>query len=399
MYKIGLRKMLKFKLVLILILFSFITVFAQVNSSKIRCFTNVDLQTLKERDSIINTQNVKSINDIKYIRVNIHFMLRSDGTGNFNENNDGAGHNYSGYDFAFDLIDNMNFFNSYNPQLNIPTGNNIPSLDKNYYYVLDAVYYWNNDNTYNFQTINYYNQGKDKDSVINVFFSYDGSNGVNVSGYASSLSQYSKVKYTEIRDVWEYVMAQYNGSYPLWYHPISVTTIHEIGHLLGLSHTVRWNSSSPCPDGCGSPVNYSCDDGCSDTPTAWDIAQANNCSKHPACGWGRGNDLDCSNNLMDYSGDVALSPCQLNIIHTFIENGMNSYTLCKALTSDKQYCTLNYPKISYYGKKVTIGGCTSSIVNSNQKFKVYFNEEVELEPIEINELSEIEFVYYQNCNF
>jgi len=69
---------------------------------------------------------------------------------------------------------------------------------------------------------------------------------------------------------------------------------HEIGHCLGLFHTVFKKR----------PVNDYCDD----TPTY---------PENPDC-W---NDVTCSNNMMDYNADKnALSACQLGRIHYYISS-------------------------------------------------------------------------------
>jgi len=54
------------------------------------------------KDGNLCNQTINYIPDattpIKYIRVNIHFMLTNNGTDNFNETNDGLGNsNYTGY--------------------------------------------------------------------------------------------------------------------------------------------------------------------------------------------------------------------------------------------------------------------------------------------------------------
>ena len=139
----------------------------------------------------------------KVIRLNIHFMLRTNGTGNFTETTDGDGRTwYNGYTYANELIDRMNIRNDYNEQMNIPTGNTTPILNKNFHYVLDAIYFRRNDATFNFD-INYSNcytvYGEDRNNVVNIFLSYCPSNNnyCSSSGYASSLDYNSKIKFTE----------------------------------------------------------------------------------------------------------------------------------------------------------------------------------------------------------
>lgn len=351
----------------------------------------------------------RSIANKKTVRINFHFMLKNDGTGNFTEISDGDGRTtYNGYMYAHDITNWMNDRNNWNEQMNIPTGNSTPVISKNYFYVLDACYFWRNNTTYNFNSIDYTSQGKDKDSVINIFLSYDPANG-SAGGYASSLDPNSKIKYTENKSYWQGYKSVVNGGLPYgWHlHGVGSNTNHEIGHLLGLSHTIRWNGAPPCPTGCSDPnnqgfgtIDVNCDDGCNDTPKAWEITTNGGCSNHPACGWNTGGQPNCSNNVMDYNGSNALTPCQIGIIHSSLEGGMKTYLSCSAVTKDLSLCDIGYPKISYFGKNVSIG-CTSTLadVTNQEKIKLYFSNNVELTNFEVRSDSEFEVIFEGSCSF
>lgn len=332
--------------------------------------------------------------DLKIVRVNFHFMLKSDGTGNFNEKNDGSGRNFSGYDYARRMLYFMNAQCIQNVQLNIPAGNTIPVRNKNYRYVLDAVYFWRSDSTYLYKTIDYARLGRDKDSVLNVFLSH----GTDVlGGYASDVSTTSHYKFTENRSYWySYRGNLKNGDTTagIWTHALN--TSHELGHLLGLRHTVLRPGGGACPGGCkGGKIDPACDDGCEDTPSAWEILESNECTTHPGCGWSGGitGKKDCSNNLMDYTGMFALSPCQIDKIHRGLENGLGSYLQSSALKRDLSLPDIGYPKLSYFGQNVCIGTAEQKAdLEANEKIDVYYSEEVELTNFEAEGTSVIEFI-------
>lgn len=363
----------------------------------------------------------RSISDIKIVRINYHFMLKSIGTENFTEINDNNGNNnFTGYDYARTITDWMNGWNSSNEQMRLPPGNNTPVISKNIRYVIDAVYFRRSDATSTLYSIDYGLNGQDKANVVNVFIVTGG--GTTASGYAGLgdvLDPNSKNKFTSNQGIYGHYIAQvalYNaGSIP-WinYHPEGCHLNHEIMHNFGLSHTVQLNNAPPCPTNCigafqnqlvsgtytpGSPADPNCDDGCNDTPTAWDIAQYYNCQYHPACNGGP-NDAWCSNNVMDYSLDNALSPCQIGIIHSSLENGMRTYLACDAVKSNLTLCDIGYPKLSYFGKDVSIG-CTNTMatITGKEKIATYYSNFVELNNFEMDNTSEFEVYLLPICNF
>lgn len=343
----------------------------------------------------------------KVIRVNIHFMLRTNGTGNFTETTDGDGRTwYNGYTYAKELVDRMNVRNDYNVQMNIPTGNTTPVLAKNFHYVIDAVYFIRNDAYFNFDSgFGYYSTfGADKNNVMNIVLNYCPANNGSCasSGQAFDMSYTGKNKLTENQSYWQNYVLWRNGTNPFeWFiDATAINTNHEFGHLLSLSHTVRYNWAPPCPSGCGNTINYSCDDGCDDTPTAWDIMAANGCTKHPACGWNTGTQVDCSNNVMDYNGDYALTPCQLTKIHTGLVGGMKTYLVCDAVSYNLTLNDVGYPKLAYFGKNVIIGNTTSlATVTNEEKINLYFSSSVELNNFEVRADSEFEVFKEVLCAF
>jgi hypothetical protein len=351
--------------------------------------------------SFVAAPLAQSINDLKIVRINYHFMLRTNGTGNFTETTDGNGRStYNGYMHANDLTQWMNDNSNYNTPQNIPAGNTVPVIQKKYKYVNDAVYFWRDDNSFNFHQPDYWTIGKDKDIVLNVFLSYNNTPNTN-SGYASDVDANSKVKYTENCGIWQHYVNTIN-TVGLALHGPGFTIQHEIGHLLTLNHTVMWNNGDPCPTSCGGGVNSACDDFCADTPTANQIMTlpSNNCTIHPKGPWGSGNTLHRSNNLMDYSGDNVLTPCQINNIHANYQGGMRSYLSCDAVSRNLSLCDIGYPKVSYFGKDVTIGcATTSATVDNTENLKLYYSNFVELNNFEVSSNAQFEVVLEPVCTF
>lgn len=77
---------------------------------------------------------------------------------------------------------------------------------------------------------------------------------------------------------------------------------------------------------------------------------------------------------------------------------MKSYRICAAVSHDITLCNMGYPDISYYGKRVTVGNCgTSIIVDKNQRKDIYFSEEVTIQNTEIKAGTEFEVFYWNEC--
>ncbi len=298
--------------------------------------------------------------------------------------------------------------------MNIPPGNNTAVLDKNIRWVLDAVIFRNNDTYYTYSPGNaaadHSLHGVEEQNVMNIYIR---TGSQKPSGNASNTSPISNVKYTANAGFWEGYKALKNAGGSItdpWWHPYVVHLNHELFHCHTLNHTIRynWNDTcfSSCPTGCGTllcpnrPVDSLCDDFCGDTPSAWDIAQLNNCTKHPNCGWGEGGVMWCSNNVMDYTGDNALTPCQINRIHSALEGGLRPYLACDAVLNNLTICDIGYPKLSYFGKDVSIG-CTSTAANltTKEKVDVYTSNFVELTNFEVATDAAFEVYHLPVCGF
>lgn len=94
---------------------------------------------------------------MKYIRVNIHYMLRNqnhtDYPGNFTKTSDGNGNsNYTGYDYAEQLIRTANHRLDTNTQMNLAPNNSTNVIARKYRYVLNGVFFHEDNNYYFFQS-------------------------------------------------------------------------------------------------------------------------------------------------------------------------------------------------------------------------------------------------------
>jgi hypothetical protein len=390
------------KILIILHIFFFFDLSAQVI-----CLTNNNPAWAMERARLIDSlkrANFRSPADFKVIRINYHFALRSNGTGNFTETGDNLGNSLNGYQFAKDITREMNGSLSYNIRMNIPPNNMTPINNKNYAYVIDAVYFHRNDAWFNFSNSGgralYAAVGADKESVMNIVLTHaTGTAG----GYASNTSQSSSDKFTENRAYYQRYVDFLNqvvpgDQYGWVLHGLYRNTVHELGHLLGLDHTVRYPYADQCPTiAFGGFVDPTCGDGCDDTPSAWQITDVLQSGKHPACGWGTSTMMWCSNNMMDYNDANALTPCQLGIVHAGLEGGLKNYKTCEAVKTDNSLCDIGYPKLAYFGKVVTIGcnGSTATLA-ANEEAHVYFSNEVILNPIEIN--GDFDVTFQATCN-
>jgi hypothetical protein len=244
------------------------------------------------------TSSTLTCTDYKFIKINIHFMLKSNGSGNYREYDDGktpANPSANGYWYAQSLVDEANLKLANNPQMRLPLGNTTPNPTISIRLVLSGVYFHRDDNFYNLtpneftSTLNN-TYGININSEMNVYAQYHSAyaNSGAFGGIASCIGPCA-TPWVKLAGIWN---GPSSGSPPPVMAPLMN---HEFGHNLGLNHS--WSG-----------------DACSDTPD----------NLNEWCNLTSG-----SNNMMDYNcTQDAITPCQLTIMHSVVDNSYANYTVC-----------------------------------------------------------------------
>ncbi len=290
------------------------------NASKLatRCSDNLSY--------IPDTLN-QHVDPVKYIRINIHFLNDKSGSSNYSGT--------TGIKYAKDLVYYANRKLVYNKKMNLPEGNSTPVYNPNYQYVItpatddpsdqgiyfhidDELCYYVNEgkrNNYNRSVINKYAIGED--SILNVFYMVHHPDSVKSKTYSASASGIALGKSLKMGTT-------YNPSDKPWLYASLLN--HEVGHVMGLSHT--WNQN----------------DGCDDTP------------KNANC-WNKTKRAPCngviSNNMMDYnSNQHAISPCQIGKVR----KNMAKLKSRQRDLLEERWCKLDGSKTVYISRDTEFRG-------------------------------------------
>lgn len=284
---------------------------------------------------------------VKYVRIIIHFIQKDDGTGNFNEENDGMtpANDFSGYDYANYIVNYANYLLVNNQPMRLQPFGEVPVYDPGYRYKLSGVFFWKNSTLYySFFALNslFNNYGQSTNSAINIFItSPQGSTG----GYARSIGDKTALLF---KPYVNYIESVNNNN--SWYNRASAIIMnHEIGHCLNLYHTLMTNRGICKNDW---------DDFCDDTPT---IQQMLDLSEPNPCCW---NDTHCSNNFMDYNANMqSITPDQLDHIHSALDNEKLNFIKCNYQTTSLNISTFGNNSGAHIAKYITVSGSSAVIPN------------------------------------
>lgn len=269
----------------------------------------------------------------KSVDVNIHFVLRGNGTGNFTETTDPNGSTSdNGYIFAQDIVDGTNSEWNDNQAAWLPKPNSYPVNDINIQFNLKGIFFIRNTNLYNASPGNFSSflpYQVNPNTEMNIFFigekTYDGI----ASGIPAQVGRLvAKVHDTNIKFD--------QGGYRGWgYSVLQRTFAHEIGHLFGLRH----------------PRNG---DSCADTHNPNPCYQHVSNPTSPCNNWN-----NITNTFMNYNPyQAAISACQIEIMHENLDNLFFDY-----------YTDVNQTSADFF-IPTTQFGCNGTVSSSG----VYFND-------------------------
>lgn len=320
--------------------------------------------------------NLKSatIHSFKTMRVNIHFILRSNGTGNFSETNNIFDNPSSenGYWLADVIINTANDYLSSNvqmiQQLSYAT---IPVEEINYNYKLSGVFFHRSDSFFEC----YYSPSslmRNNGSVINVFL-FASNDGRGAASFDNCWLGGMEQDYTD-----------YINNSNLWFIMQNAKPLnHEIGHILSLDHPKR------SPGGTKSTIGgtqYT--DNCDDTPTFMELINDGFTDPYE---WCQG---EYSNNIMDYScNQRALTPCQIDQVHSYVETNFSDYLYGNFQNSYTQITSFS-ENAAYIAETVEIPTGVSITIPNSKRLYIEAQELVINGEFEVPVGSTFEFIPY-----
>ena len=176
----------------------------------------------------------------------------------------------------------------------------------------------------------------------------------------------------------------YTGSSNLWYiHKDARPLNHEICHILSLDHPKRG------PDGTKSTLGGTqYFDNCDDTPTFLELINDGYVDPYEWCNG------EYSNNLKDYSCDQrALTVCQIDQIHSYIETNFSSYLYGNFQNSYAQITNFT-ENMSYIAETVEVPSFAFVSIANNKKLYLDAREFIINGTFEVPLGSDFEFIPY-----
>jgi len=316
-----------------------------------------------ERKSTLSNYVYDPDGPVKIVRVNFHFLLRTDSTGNFTETSDNyTNRPYNGYLAAEDLVKYCNQRWSVNQPLRHMPVPPVPALPKKVQFQLCGVYFHRNTADYDhyvYSTPPYFPPFRENSGeVINIYIANPSfTNGVAEGGYCASERTLMGNAYNNYKE-----SIDKNN---VWDFQISARLIcHEVGHLFGLPHTIE-ECCKQLKD--GKIPDQNCHDGIADTPTFYELILLH----YLPCEW---NHILGSNNVMDYNADsIALSPEQISKMHSCIDGTKKFYRNCKYKTQSVNITSFTTNK-AYIAKQVNIPSASNIVVGNNSALFVNAEE-------------------------
>ena len=118
---------------------------------KAQCTCDFDEVIDLPRNEITNKFIPDDFTSMKYVKMNFHFMMKSDSTLNFTPFDDGNGNcEFTAYDYSEILINYANSMLSQNGPMNLPPNNSTQVLNRKYRLKLEGIYFHYDDNAYAF---------------------------------------------------------------------------------------------------------------------------------------------------------------------------------------------------------------------------------------------------------
>ena len=319
-------------------------------------------------------KSTSSVDDFKTVRVNIHFILTSSGTGNFTETKNlyGTTSVQNGYWYADKVIELCNGQLVNEEMTQQLSYESIPVNSINLAYKLNGVFFDRNDYYFN-NTDTHTGLAENSDEALNVLL-YPHNQGSGAAGY-------------EVCWVGGLDSAYHNyllhGNWGIERFTCRPSD-HEIGHLLSLDHAKRYNYNGNCCTN-DSPT---CLDDCDDTPTYLDLLYDGYVNP---CIW---NGAGYSNNIMDFSPNQrAFTPCQIEKVHSYIENHFYAYQYGYFSNSSVNITSFSGNK-AYIAETVTIPSGYSITIPNNQRLYIDAEELVINGQFEVPLGSTFEFIPY-----